>query len=323
MSASVSCTWCGNEVAIPEGCGSSVECAKCGSACGVPPELVRPKRKVEELPTPPPLPPPVDDGEPGLLDIDEPRKAVNVQEVDPLDRPARLVDDDEEDGRPYELTSPVKRCPKCGAVLEDHAAACPKCKINLKTGEIPVATFEPVRRRWEAGWPFEKRMRMFIGYEIGLVVLAVFFSWWGSPSQAIFPFLFLSATVVFILGSYDRVDLTRNAKGRITLSKTWRICFLERPPQRIVLADYESMSTSMLGERDFLDGAIVVWLLLCGILPGIFWFIFVFNRTTFQVALCTGHGSAALILYRGKDEDHMRDLAKTVSDVCQFPLGLY
>ena len=315
MPSSISCTWCGNEFAPAVApTGPTVECPKCGTACGVPAGFAVPKRRKDEKPAPPVL----DKAEPSLLALDEPGPA--IKEDDPLDAPARLIDDDEDDGRPYEMTTPVKRCPHCGRILEEQDVACPRCKYDLKTKQIPIQTFEPIKRRWEAGWPLATRVRGFILYESGLIVLAVVFSWW---SGAIFPFLFLSATLLFIAGSYDRIDLTRSAKGKITLSKTWRICFVEQRPIRLVLGDYESTGTSMHAERNFMDGAVVVWLLFCGILPGVLWYIFVFNRPTFQAALCKDHGYAAFILYRGKDEKHMRDLAETVSEVCQFPVGLY
>src|SRR5438105_2471807 len=107
MGSSISCTWCGNEFepdAAPA--GPTIECPKCGSACGVPANFVVSKRRKQERPVPPPV---EDKAEPKLLALDdEPVPA--VKEDDPLDAPARVLDEDEDDGRPYQMTTPVKRC---------------------------------------------------------------------------------------------------------------------------------------------------------------------------------------------------------------------
>ena len=312
MSSSISCTWCGSEFApaVAPG-GSSVECPSCGTACGVPAGYAPPKPKKIEKPAPLPVPK-ADERE--LLAIDDDLPRLRAEE------PAIPLADDEDDGRPYEMTTPVKRCPHCGRVLEEEDTSCPRCKYDLKTKQIPVVTYKPVTKQWEAGWPLQKRIKVYALYQTGLILLAVVFAWWGG---AIWPFLVLSATLVYIAGTYDRINLTRSAKGKLILSKTWRICFVEQKPIRVALGEYESVGTSMHAERTFMDFFIVLWLLFCGVLPGILWYVFVYNRETFQAALLKGHGQAGFILYRGKNEDHMRDIAETVSEVGQFPLGIY
>jgi len=41
--------------------------------------------------------------------------------------------------------------------------------------------------------------------------------------------------LAFVLGTFDRIELTQNERGKLRLTRTWRVCFAERQPVRIYL----------------------------------------------------------------------------------------
>ena len=68
-------------------------------------------------------------------------------------------------------------------------------------------------------------------------------------SQAFFAFF-----LAFLLGTYSRVNLARNTKGQIKLTKTWRAFFYELPTTQLKLSQYEGIATGQRVERLVLAG---------------------------------------------------------------------
>ncbi len=126
-----------------------------------------------------------------------------------------------------------------------------------------------------------------------------------------------SLLAAFVLGTFDRVDLRRNYFGKVVLSKTWRICFIPCITTKVPRGSFESVSTSANTDRAAFDYVMLAWLSSLCLVPGVLWWIFAFSKPVYQVALTKDHGHPALILYQGINEDHMNEIAKTVSAVCR------
>ena len=61
-------------------------------------------------------------------------------------------------------------------MLPPEAVLCLRCEFNLQTGEKPVKVYDKVEREWESGWPYRKRLRLFLAGQclvLGLVAVVV------------------------------------------------------------------------------------------------------------------------------------------------------
>jgi hypothetical protein len=212
-------------------------------------------------------------------------------------------------------------CPECRKPLPRDAALCTFCGYNLRTGKKAVQEYEPVTRDWQGGWPAGVRLGLFLAGQ-ALFLTAAFTSVIAADAPVFgvfFPWLVFTAMTAFLLGTYDRIHLTRNKKGRVRLTKTWTICFLPRPAEEVDVHDYGGVVYGPMHETSFMEWLILVMLVLAGIIPGILWFYFVFFRTTFQVALSKEHGYPELVLYRGSNQEMVLDIARTVRNVAHLP----
>jgi hypothetical protein len=64
----------------------------------------------------------------------------------------------------------------------------------------------------------------------------------------------------------------------------------------------------------------MIVLMVLGFVPAAITFYIYFVKIEFFTALAAGHGFPALYLYKGWKEEHMNDLAETISKVAVIPL---
>ena len=120
---------------------------------------------------------------------------------------------------------------------------------------------------------------------------------------------FFAFFLAFLLGTYSRVNLARNTKGQIKLTKTWRAFFYELPTTQLKLSQYEGIATGHMHYITWLDWFLLLLLLVCFFVPGLIWFYLSFFRVTFFVALAKDHGSPDYFLYRGFNEELMKEMS--------------
>jgi hypothetical protein len=227
----------------------------------------------------------------------------------------------EEDDMPYEMVGGAQHlCPHCNQVMPADCTVCGGCGFNLQTGKKPRKVYEPVERSWEAGLPLRRRVALFLACQAAVVLVGLAVAWWtGLPALFLAPWLIFTALLAFVLGTFDRIDLARNKRGKVLLSKTWRVCFRSLAPTPIRVVDYEGVVTGAMHETDFFEWIIFLTLFTSGVLPGLWWFFFVMSKDTYFVALARDHGYPETILYRGWSKDHMEDLAKSLREVAELP----
>src|SRR5262249_55874692 len=104
---------------------------------------------------------------------DPPRRAKPVeQEIEDVEEiPEREVlirGTEEDDLNPYTVTgdAPTKSCPGCDRRVDRRIAVCTHCGYNFETKQKAKRTYEPVHRVWEEGWPFERRLMIFVGAQV-------------------------------------------------------------------------------------------------------------------------------------------------------------
>jgi hypothetical protein len=326
MSISIICPQCGHHLQIrADDLRPEVECLLCGTLCPVPaaapkkgaakpplgeairPASSAPRTRAEERPAP----------------VETRIKADHSTRSPPPvawpEAPPSCAED--EDGMPYDVVGGEERkCPDCNRTLAADAVVCAACGFDLQTGKKPRKVYEPVQRSWEAGLSLRRRLHLFALGQGVVLVSGLLIAWvTGSPALFLVPWLLFTALLAFVLGTYDRIDLSRNQRGKVFLSKTWRICFRTLPPTPIKVIEYEAVATGVYYETDFWDWILLLTLLGFGLLPGLFWFWYGMSQDTYFVALARDHGYPEVMLYRGWSRSHMEDIARTLREVAQMP----
>jgi hypothetical protein len=235
-----------------------------------------------------------------------------------------------------------ERCPVCNEPLPLEASTCSLCGYVLPVGKKAFKINQPLERHWEAGMPFRKRLRLFLACQ-GAVLVAMTAGALAGVNAVyfLFPWLVFTGMTAFLFGSYDRIDLTRNKKGKVRLKQTWRICFWSRAPIAHRLGDYEDLSTGVANDFSDTDQVILICLMISAVLPALslvvgfsvaalvalipgfippfIWWYCAFHKDNYFVVLCRDHGYPAVTLYRGWNEAHAQDMAKTICEVTGLP----
>jgi hypothetical protein len=123
----------------------------------------------------------------------------------------------------------------------------------------------------------------------------------------------------FLVGSYDRITLTRDRKGRVQLTRTWRIAFFELKPQPIRWKEYDELLVGRFRDITVLDWVMLLILLAHFVIPAVLWWWYVIRPDRTFTALCRDHGFPDEYLYRGLNEEQARDIAESLSDLTGLP----
>jgi DNA-directed RNA polymerase subunit RPC12/RpoP len=248
---------------------------------------------------------------------------------------------DEDDGKPYlvprrsELT-----CPNCSRGLPKDAEVCDLCGFT-QPGATKQTEFDKVNVSWEGGLKLSARWSLFLaaqGFFLFASALAMLLG--GAEIVVLLcSWLVFSGLVSFLLGTFDRIDLSRNKSGQVLLTKTWRICFLQQPVTRLYLRDYEGISTGRTHDSGCLDWFLfgiwlvmgifpailgvmwsfsipsIVFCLVMGIIPAVLWWYYAIHHDKFYVALNREHGFPDVILYRGLNQDLTVEIAEKLEEV--------
>jgi ribosomal protein L37E len=266
-----------------------------------------------------------------------------------LDEPSLDDSDDDDfafadgkDDRPYEKAEgAIRECPHCHATVNPEAKACSACGFMLAKKARPIN--EPLERRWETGWPFRRRLTIFLICQA--LVLTLFASGFvGGMSLYAFPlpYVVFTGMTAFLFGTYNWIDLSRNRRGKLRMRQTWRICFFLRPTTTLRISDYEELAAGAEGHFGAINWIVVLFLVICGVFAGLvvgffvglkmlflviggvvsclFWWLFTWHKNTYFLSLCRDHGYPVVTLYRGWNREQMEDMAETICTVARLPL---
>ena len=175
-----------------------------------------------------------------------------------------------------------------------------------------------LNKTWEAGWPLERRRNLYVIWQgITLAANLVGAASTGQWAAFLVPWFCFSVLLTFVLGTYDRLDFTRDQRGRVRLTRTWRIFFFPREPETINLRDYEGVTTGPASNG--LTDWLVCLLLLPTVVFAALWWLLVASRPNFHVSLTQNHGFPEMTLYKGSDEGRVKEIAATLQDVAGLP----
>ena len=353
----VYCSGCGLRLAIPPGhAKTKLRCAECGVFNEIPREVlealaanvpnlveepvkpqaapVRPKAVPEpepeendqtygflKEPAPPPIATPVVDQPAAKPKIKTKRGKIDSDDDAPREVLIQGTTDD--DGNPYQVTGDIatRRCPECEKKVDARRAICGHCGYNFETKEKAERTFESIDREWEAGWPFQQRIATFAAFQLVNLVLMIASIVMGHGVPLSFVMVLMMVGLqAFLVGTYERLNLKRTERGKVTLLHTWRYAFIARPSVTIKWKEHEGVTVTR--DNDFDLGSWVCAFILFGYacVPGILFWWFVIRPDKFTVTLCKDHGTPATPLFLTANQDRAHEIMEVVSDITTLPI---
>lgn len=231
-----------------------------------------------------------------------------------VDEPAGAGE--EEDSAPYGVEGADEvKCPKCSFMLPPGSVLCVRCGFHLEKREKITKTYQPIAREWDNG-ARQARWALFGACEFLALVASLYGVVQGAIDVGTFlgSYLFFTAMMAFLFGTFDHLHLTRDARGKVRLTKTWRVCFFARPPKNIDVRRFEGIVSGQHRPVTSYDSLFFYLLLMSGIIPGVIWWYLVFYKVTYHVSLSRDHGFPEQIVYSGWSEKQMQEIASTLRD---------
>jgi hypothetical protein len=233
-----------------------------------------------------------------------------------LDEPPAPDQDPEDDGQPYLFEGGEEsHCPRCRKPMKAGDVVCVSCGFHLRRRKKLVKEYQPLVRQWETNHPFRWRLTLLVtvhGLSLVLGLIATLSAGEGLAAY-LAAWLFGGMMMAFLLGTYERIDLTRDRRGRVELTQTWRLCFLALRTTPVPVRGHAGVVTGRSSEAGFWEWFILLCL-LPGLIPAVIWWYVTIHKVRFHVALSRDHGYPATRVYRGWNEEQMNDIAQTLSD---------
>jgi RNA polymerase subunit RPABC4/transcription elongation factor Spt4 len=279
---------------------------------------VEPGAAVPLAPTPAPSPamPPF------ALELDErparPPVSLELEEEEP--EVLRYDDDLDEETTPYVLADKDRPiCPKCQRLMERGAVLCTECGFNRKTRKKAQRTYRPMERTWDTGMPIPMRLAWFAGLQGTHMMLgglsALVLGYW-KPFVVTWPFLTLISA--FILGTYDRITISRDRRGRATLTKRWFVLFVPLAPQATEVRGFEGVVTGQWSNPGCFEFFVLITLIPWGVIPALIYYYAAIHLPYFHVALAIDHGRPDLYVYRGRSLEQMETIRDFLCEAAEL-----
>jgi hypothetical protein len=212
-------------------------------------------------------------------------------------------------------------CPECDRRSDARSTVCVHCGFNFETKTKAKRVYEPIHREWQSGWPIQRRLALFMGMQfINLLLLVVSLFSGYSICAAIVPILMTVGLQAFLTGTFDKLILTRDSKGKVRVTRICSYAFFARPPITVRWKSHETVSIVQSNEFSVIDWAFVIILLGYGILPGVLFYWFVLRPDKFTVYLCKDHGFPETAIFRTQNEELSKEIQTTVSEVTLLPI---
>jgi hypothetical protein len=232
--------------------------------------------------------------------------------------------DDESNSLPYRVPQEevkTRRCGECGKLIDIQALVCVHCGYDAEKKQKSERTFQPIDRRWDAGWPFERRLAVFIVFQVlNVASLVAYLIGGGKLPASVFGVVFGVFLQAFILGTYDAVRIRRNRKGQTEVFVNWRFCFVPLAPKRLNWKEFEGVAWGHYDGSSVIDWLIVIFLLPACIVPAIIFWWYVLRPDRYYAAFARDRGYPDTYLYRGMSEQQAKEIAQTATDATGLPL---
>jgi hypothetical protein len=315
MNAEFECGGCGKRLKVrPEWTGKKARCPACGAVSAVPAAGPAPGTAVRPAapPRPGPTPPPGD-----VLTV-EPLEPVGVIPLQPEPDAAAEV--------PPAPAAAEDTCPECGAFMARDAVICLDCGFNRKTGKQLKTVSRRIERHWYLGGFSDPAVVLVFVLLYMFLALAAYLS-----EDLLVGALLLAAGVlpgVLLLGTFTRVRITRDREGRPLLFRDRWVFFIPVAHATIDLDEYQVIRLGhQEGGTEVHAVAALLLLILCGLIPGLVFWMLLFRGSTFTLEIAGAHegGHAGDIepevLYRGRSETKMRAIGDALKEIAGLRYG--
>jgi ribosomal protein L37E len=349
MLVPVYCRGCGQRLEIPEGFAKAkLRCAECGVYTELPPDLR------EQLASAPPTPkkavaapvaaaprvappaeaddvescgfitePPGEKPAPPSETVRAKPPAENKPETPAIPERELLVQGTEEDDlNPYTVHGdrPTRMCPECDQRSDARAKACVHCGYHFESGAKAKREYEPLRREWENGWPLQKRLTAFMCMQAVNFVLFVLTLLGGATCVGFFWVAVMIGLQAFLVGTFEKLFLSRDSKNKVKLTRVWRYAFFARPPINVKWRQHDALIIVQSNDFSPIDWAFAIVLLCYAIVPGVLFWWFVIRPDKFSVFLCKDHGFPETPIFRTQNEELAKEIQTVVGEVTLLPI---
>ncbi len=304
MQSTVTCRSCGTVLGIPKG-GVPVEgvtCNWCGAVTT--PDAPKPTATKAKSPAPP---------------------AAATLPAKPKTPLNKYADDEDDDGLPYDIPADeitTKPCVGCHKQMDTAAVVCVHCGQDQRGGKKAERVYSPIDKTWEQGWPFARRMTVFLAFQaLSLVTTVISLSVAADAPAAFTAVLTFTFLQAFVLGTYPRLRVRRNKKGQAELMTTWRVCFIPLATKKVDWRRHEGVSVGVYDGTGITDLWMFFTLLTPFVIPGIVWWWYAIRADRYFTALTLQSGALETYLYRGLREDQAKDIAQTITDATGLTLN--
>jgi hypothetical protein len=318
MLPTITCAACGTVLGVPKGGvpKDGLPCNWCGYITLPSAEIARPSAKPTRRPDPAAAAPP---------SPTEPVPAATTPASSPpRGAPYQWGDDEDDNGQPYDLPPDevkTRKCEKCRKDIDLVAIVCVHCGFDTRAKQKVERVYSPVDRTWEAGWPFQRRMALFLAFQ-GLNLLTLIISLVAGEGIPItfFGIAFTVTLQAFVIGTYDTLRIRRNKKGQAEITVQWRVGFVPMAVKKLNWREHEGIAFGHYDPTGLSDWWIFFVLLPWFILPAILWYFFVIRADRFFAALARDRGYPETYLYRGMSEPQAKEICQVATDVTALPL---
>lgn len=249
------------------------------------------------------------------------RKLARDDVVSEGDRHVLVAATDAEDGLPYAVMGdkPIPRCPSCDRPFLEDETVCSTCHYDRALGRRTPRAVVPFDQTWDAGLSFRIRFAAFLACQIVNAILA----WLATSAAQNIPrtlggWAVLSAAQAFVLGTYDRIRITRSVRGKVSIIKTMYVGFFPLAAKTLDWKEPEEVAVRY-SDIGLLEWIMLFVLLGYGILPGVLWWWFAIRPGRVTAALTKDRGAVVHQLYSGSDVEKAQEIAMTIHKLTGMP----
>jgi hypothetical protein len=246
----------------------------------------------------------------GELPVDAPGSRALELDEPPLPQGHPDLD---EDPSPYLFAEKdLPTCPRCKKEMPRGAVLCAACGFNRRTRRKHARTYEPIARSWDTDLTLKQRLMWVAagqGFHWFCAAMGVALGTFASPWPFVLTWPWMTAVLCFVLGTYDRIELVRDSKGRVKVTKQWRFFFVPARPVTTEVRGFEGVTTGQWHDAGFLEYFVFLSLLTMALVPGFIWWYVAIYKVYFHVALAQDHGHSEVYVYRGRSQEQMNEIA--------------
>ncbi len=221
-----------------------------------------------------------------------------------------------DDDNPYSVPGdPTKKCTGCFKEIDIDATFCVFCGVDFASGKKAKKKYEAIDRTWESRWPRELRLKVLFALMLINGVLATIAVVRGGSVVGGFVFILMQGGLqAFLIGTYETLRVQRTSKGSATITKLMRIAFVPTQPLKLDWKASQGVGIIAIHQPGIVEWITFIYLLFCGVLPGILFWYFVMRPDRFHISLCDVYGSTNHIAFRTTDRDQAEEICRTIND---------